>query len=135
MATGAPDPYKGKEGSGGSGGGTDGKEFRQWTSKLDGLKKSEASIQKGFDPITGQIIPQTQIDAALNTVRSQIADTENYISTEYPDQWKKYRKPAPAQQSNQGKQLDPTTAKQILFDAGGDKEKARQMARGLGFTF
>lgn len=38
-------------------------------------------------------------------------------------------------QSSQGKQLDQATAKAILDEAGGDKEKARQIARERGFFF
>lgn len=34
-----------------------------------------------------------------------------------------------------GKNLDPNTAKQFLMKAGGDKDKARQMARDAGFSF
>lgn len=42
---------------------------------------------------------------------------------------------APALPSTTGKQLDAATAKAILAEAGGDKEKARQIARERGFTF
>jgi len=70
------------------------KEFRQHTGKLESLYRSKASIQKGYDPITGDIIPQTQIVAALATIDSAIADAEGYVQSVYPDQWKLYRKPA-----------------------------------------
>jgi len=89
--------YKGDEGGGGGGSSSaDKRDFRSWTTKLDGLVKAKAAIEKGFDPITGQLIPQTQIQTALSTVNSQIADTENYIKSEHPDSWGKYRKQAPA---------------------------------------
>ncbi len=38
-------------------------------------------------------------------------------------------------QTNQTKQLDANTAKQILQAAGGDKNKARQMAKQQGYSF
>lgn len=38
-------------------------------------------------------------------------------------------------QTAQGKQLDQATAKAILDEAGGDKEKARQIARDRGYAF
>ena len=38
-------------------------------------------------------------------------------------------------QNNQPKQLDPQTAQQILQQAGGDKDKARQIARSQGYSF
>lgn len=71
------------------------KEFRQHTAKLESLYRSKAGIQKGYDPITGSVIPQTQIDAALETINSAIADAEGYVQSVYPEQWKQYRKPAP----------------------------------------
>lgn len=37
--------------------------------------------------------------------------------------------------SNQPKQLDANTAKEILRQAGGDKNKARQIAQSQGYTF
>lgn len=36
---------------------------------------------------------------------------------------------------SQGKPLDPATAKKLLKRAGGDKEKARALAKKLGYTF
>lgn len=71
------------------------KEFRQQTSKLESLYRRKSSIQQGYDPITMQIIPQTQRDAALGTINDAITDSEGYIQSVYPDQWKLYRKPAP----------------------------------------
>jgi hypothetical protein len=100
--------------------------------------KARASIEKGYDPITGQVIPQTQIETAKATVNGQIANTERYMQATFPNEWKTYvgtPQPQAQQQQPAGRQLDETTARNILRDAGGDKEKARQMARGLGFTF
>lgn len=42
---------------------------------------------------------------------------------------------APALPSTTGKQLDAGTAKAILLEAGGDKDKARQIARERGYSF
>lgn len=139
MATGAPDPYKGKEhtGGGGSGGPTaEQKGFSTWATKYDGLVKARAAIEKGFDPFTGQALPQTQLDTAKASIQEQIGKTERYMQSTFPNEWRTYAGAAPApSQAPAGRQLDPATAKQILYDAGGDKNKARQMARGLGFTF
>lgn len=68
-------------------------EFRKEIAGLDGLYKSKASIQKGVDPLTGQIIPQDNITASLATIDGQIQSKEAWISSEYPDHWKTYRKP------------------------------------------
>lgn len=122
------DPNKG----GGKEGAAEGRDFRAWVGQLDGLYKSRASIEKGFDPVTGQVIPQTQIETAKRTVQAQIADKENYISSAFPDQWKQYKASAPAPGTG-GKPLDETTARFILNNAGGDKELARKMARDQGY--
>jgi hypothetical protein len=81
----------------------DAKEFRREIGGLDGLYKSRASIEKGFDPITGNIIPQTQIDDAKATIQGQIDSKEQWISSEYPDQWKTYRKPKAGAVGGKGK--------------------------------
>jgi len=76
---------------GGGGSGTMGEdEFRQWTTKLDGLYKSRASVEKGFDPLTGEVLDQSNIEKALKTLDGQIANTERYISRKDPEQWYTY---------------------------------------------
>jgi len=89
MSTGAPDPYRGKEGTGG-GGNAEQKGFSTWVTKYDGLMKARASIEKGFDPITGQIIPQTQIETAKATINDQLARTERYMQSTFPNEWRTY---------------------------------------------
>jgi hypothetical protein len=71
----------------------DAKEFRREIGGLDGLYKSRATIEKGLDPITGAVIPQTQIDEAKATIQGQIDSKEEWMKTEYPEQWSTYRKP------------------------------------------
>jgi hypothetical protein len=71
----------------------DAKEFRREIGGLDGLYKSRAAIEKGLDPITGAVIPQTQIDEAKATIQGQIDSKEEWMKTEYPEQWSTYRKP------------------------------------------
>jgi hypothetical protein len=68
------------------------KEFRMHMSQLNGLYKSLANIQKGVDPITQQVIPQDQIEAAKTTITGQIHSLESLMETDYPEQWAKYRK-------------------------------------------
>jgi hypothetical protein len=86
-------------GDSGKGEREDRKDFNQWITKLQNLRKSEAGIQKGYDPITGQVIPQTQIDSALATVRQEIANTQGYLEANHPDRYRVYskgsKKPAP----------------------------------------
>jgi hypothetical protein len=79
---------------GGDSDAADAKDFRALTNKLDGLRKAEASIQRGVDPFTGAVIPPTNINNALSTLRGQISDTERYIASEHPERWSRYRKPA-----------------------------------------
>lgn len=79
-------------GDSGKGEREDRKDFNQWITKLQTLRRQEAGIQKGYDPITGQVIPQTQIDAALSTVRREIANTEGYLAANHGGRWKVYSK-------------------------------------------
>jgi hypothetical protein len=85
-------PDAGGRGGSGNGGAGDAKEFRMHMSQLNGLYKSLANIQKGVDPITQQIIPQDQIEAAKATITGQINSLESLMEADYPDQWLKYRK-------------------------------------------
>lgn len=61
--------------------------FRQYKSQLDGLYKAKASVQKGYDPYTGELIPQTQIATALKTIDDQIIRAERYMKAKFPDEW------------------------------------------------
>lgn len=68
------------------------------------------------------------LDKLMRERRAEVAAVHPGLTAKYHPDWIHYP-------NKTSKQLDPATAKQILYDAGGDKEKARQMARGLGFTF
>jgi len=68
-------------------------DFRQWTSQLDSLVKSKASILKGIDPFTQQIIPQDQIQEAAQMIQSQIDRLQQYLDSQYGDQWRTYTGP------------------------------------------
>jgi hypothetical protein len=87
------EPPKKPAGNGNGSGNNDRKEFRTWVSQLDGLYRNRASIEKGLDPLTGAVIPQQQIDTAKATINREIQSKEQFISTEFPDQWKSYRIP------------------------------------------
>jgi hypothetical protein len=43
--------------------------------------------------LTGAVIPQQQIDTAKATINREIQSKEQFISSEFPDQWKSYRIP------------------------------------------
>ncbi|WP_136526823.1 hypothetical protein [Geomonas ferrireducens] len=95
-------------------------DFNQWVTKLQTLRRQEAGIQKGYDPITGQVIPQTQIDNALATVRAEIANTEGYLRATHGDRFKTYKggsekpaAPAPMYATN------PQTGQKIVSNDGG----------------
>jgi hypothetical protein len=110
--------------------------FLSAVNQLDGLYKSRASIEKGYDPLTGQVIKPENLDQAKETINGQIADRERFISGKWSKQWAAYRGSPGSQQEQPGeKTLDRETAKKILQQAGGDKEKARQIARRQGYKF
>lgn len=69
--------------------------FRAEKSHLDALYGRRATIEKGYDPITGEAIPQTQIATAKATIQGQINKAEQYISRQYPDLWKTYNQAQP----------------------------------------
>jgi hypothetical protein len=98
-----------REGGGGSGGGGDLKEFRKEVAGLNSLYKSRATIEKGYDPITGQVIPQDQITTAKATIQGQIERQEGIMQIEYPGQWEKYTKKERAAIGGKGK-TGPTDA-------------------------
>jgi hypothetical protein len=98
-----------QEGGGRGGGGSDLKEFRKEVTALNGLYKSRATIEKGYDPITGQVIPQDQITTAKATIQQQIERQEGIMQIEYPDQWAHYTKKESAAIGGKGK-TGPTDA-------------------------
>jgi hypothetical protein len=66
------------------------KGFSTWISKYDNLAKARATIEKGYDPITAAVIPQTQIATAKATINDQLNRTQRYIKETFPDDWAIY---------------------------------------------
>ena len=81
-------------------------DFRSLKGQLEELYGRKASIQKGFDPVTGSVIPQTQIDAAIATIDGGIKDAENYMQQSYPLEWRRYRVEKPQGAEVQSLPLD-----------------------------
>lgn len=129
---GAPDPYISRTNPSAQSNNNE-SGFQFWATKLQTLQGKISSIEKGVDPLTGAVIPQTNIQNALATLRPEIENTKRYMKKKYPNEYTTYFG-AEQQAQPAGKVLDEKTATDILRDAGGDKDKARQMARGLGFT-
>jgi hypothetical protein len=83
----------------GAGGGSEGRkeerqdrmDFGKEIQRLQSLKGRYASIQKGYDPITGMTIPQDNIKQALATVKEEIDSQEEYTRSTFPKQWQAYR--------------------------------------------
>ena len=114
-------------------------EFRQWSGQLNSLYNKRSSIRMGINPLTGIALPRTEVDAALADNEKVIKRIENRMKTQYPDQWETFGQeetpeptptPAPAK-----KKLDKEAAQQFLNQVGGDKEKARELARQAGYEF
>lgn len=97
-----------------TGTGVDGKEFRQHLSDLESLYGRKASIQRGYDPLTGEVIPQENIDKALATVQTAINDRERYVQSIAPQLWEKYR-PAMQDTVPQPQQGDGRPLLQAIF--------------------
>lgn len=117
-------------------------EFRQWSSQLNSLYNKRSSIRMGINPLTGIALPRDEIDAALADNAKVIKRIENRMKTQYPDQWETFgeeetqeQAPTPAPVQSTIKKLDKETAKQFLEQTGGDKEKARELARQAGYEF
>ena len=100
-----------------TGSGVDGKEFRQHLSDLESLYGRKASIQRGYDPLTGEVIPQENIDQALATVQTAINDRERYVQSIAPQLWEKYR-PAMQDTVPQPQQGDGRPPIQAIFGGG-----------------
>lgn len=100
-----------------TGSGVDGKEFRQHLSDLESLYGRKASIQRGYDPLTGEVIPQENIDQALATVQTAINDRERYVQSFAPQLWEKYR-PQIQDSAPQPQQGDGRPPMQAIFGGG-----------------
>ncbi|WP_224957234.1 hypothetical protein [Geomonas subterranea] len=109
------------------------RDFNGWITKLQTLRTREAGIQKGYDPILNQYIAPANMDAALATVREEIANTKGYLEANHGERYRVYSKGSKKQQTQ--KTLDADTARFILNNAGGDRELARKLAREQGYDF
>jgi len=90
---GAPDPHKGKTSihvSGGGGESGEEKGFNKWSTKLQAIQGRIASIKKGYDPLTGQAVPQTNIDAAIAQLQPELENTARYMRSKFPNESRTY---------------------------------------------
>lgn len=89
-------------------------------------------VNKGWvkDEKTGKILSGADLPTALQVKRENLWDFANKQGEYAP---KGETSAAPG--AGAAKTLDADTGMQFLKDAGGDREKARQMARDAGYTF
>lgn len=76
------------------------------------------------------VVPKNLYERFLSQVKTLDAGDGEPNATPYAEQVRPDVTDAPSP-----KPLDPQTAKAILAEAGGDKEKAREIARQRGYTF
>jgi len=85
-----------------------------------------ADYRNNLLAITGDAYKDADLTELESTVREMGVD---------PDTLNPAKTQAPGVPTGQGKQLDKTTAEQILKEAGGDRAKARELARQRGYQF
>ena len=73
-----------------SGSNSEEKGFTTWATKLQMIQGRIASIKKGFDPITGQVIPQTNIENALAQLQPELENIQRYVQTKFPNESRVY---------------------------------------------
>lgn len=115
------------------------KDFMSAINNLDGLYKSRASIEKGVDPDTAMYLPPEQLEIAKKTIQSQIANRESIISRTWPDEWKTYQTPSSGAARDTMRQYEKQLNKNIAMDylrkAGGDRQRAQEMAAKDGYRW
>jgi hypothetical protein len=104
--------------------------------KFNGLMKSlqddVAAVDKAFDASKGAMT----LDEYNRRVQGIKARYNPALESYRPlGLWNGWAQPAQQQTSGQSKQLDATTAQGYLAKAGGNKDKARELARRDGYTF
>jgi hypothetical protein len=93
---------------------------------LERLRHDRDVSAMGFDALKTPAAKKSVQDH-LDKLSTEITDTENRL--------KQLRGQTTEQTTAAPKQLDHVTALSLLQEAGGDKEKARQLAKEKGYTF
>ena len=101
------------------------KNFSGLMDKLHSLTKAKATILKGYDPMTGELLDQSNIDAARDAIDAQITNTERYMSRVYPMRWNQYSGKQIGDPGSEQKTLSPEQRLAIYKQA---KELAKQEA-------
>jgi hypothetical protein len=96
--------------------------------EINAYKKEKAALNKQWDDSYSDKSGVPPMKPAEYSERLQA------IYADHPKLWDKGGQTAPAK-SAAGKVLNATTAQQYLVKAGGDKNKARELARKDGYTF
>jgi len=94
--------------------------------------------------VTGEVRPtdiSSMVGNVLSAINSPYADTNSPVFKEsaalLPVLLEEFKSRLPKRTNapSGGKPLDPDTARKILQQAGGDKNKAREIARQMGYSF
>jgi len=111
------------------------REFRQYLREYQGLANKLMKLEGEGG---GLLTDPTKFEEQRSQLKGEIQKYDNLLQTTSPELYKQIMTGAPAPaaetKSGEGKKLDRETAKVLFQEAGGDKEKARQLAKDRGYT-
>ena len=111
------------------------REFRQYLREYQGLANKLMKLEGEGG---GLLADPTKFEEQRSQLKGEIQKYDNLLQTTSPELYKQIMTGAPAPaaetKSGEGKKLDRETAKVLFQEAGGDKEKARQLAKDRGYT-
>lgn len=112
------------------------KEARYKLDKTEfGIQKAIGDLKRQADELTAQKKAGTLSTFGEKALQENIAKQLAITKAWETEKAKGAGQTATAAPATAAKPLDPETAKKFLQQAGGDKNKAREMARQAGFTF
>ena len=108
------------------------KGFNEMLGKHQSLRGKLSKLESGMTEFGISFKKTPEIVKAMDIVKKDIARQEGFMKKRYPKAWKDYSGGVEAEAP---KPLDRETAMKLLKEAGGDKAKARELAKQQGYTF
>lgn len=110
--------------------------FEKQVDNLNALYGKSATLEAGRDPLSGELLGEEDKIKAINIINEQIERTERRLQDDFPKLAKRYlseTKGEKKQKTSKGKLTDKKVAQEFLEKAGGDRQKAEQLAIDEGY--
>jgi len=108
------------------------KGFNEMLGKHQSLRGKLSKLESGMTEFGISFKKTPEIEKAMEIVKKDIARQEGFMKKRYPKAWQDYSGGVEAETQ---KPLDKETAMKLLKEAGGDKDKARALAKERGYSF